>query len=355
MAIQATPAQHLKPFPNFSALDGCHCISGSLARIFHWAGHPVSEEMLLGLGAGMGFVYWRMKFGDRESVFVGGRGNMKGFYQDLAKRSGVVIREVRTASAAKAETALLRSLAEGVPVMLGGDMGMLPWFTFPRDYHFGGHTFVACGYDGEDTVLCSDIDQKGAGVKKGFLATTSLAQLRKARGSTFKPFPPKNLRLEFDFTHFRNPGEAEVVDAIRQTIDAELNPPIRNFGVSGMRHTAEELLDWPSQFSDFDLRMNLFNLYIFIESGGTGGGCFRPMFARFLRESAGITGNRALLESAEAFEQIGRKFSEVGLLFKNAAKLHDLQHRIEAAAKGFRELGDWEETACRALEKALQL
>ncbi len=49
----------LEPFPNCPALDGCHCVTNSLAKIFHHAGHPLSEEMLLGLGAGMGFIYWR--------------------------------------------------------------------------------------------------------------------------------------------------------------------------------------------------------------------------------------------------------------------------------------------------------
>lgn len=353
MATQIIPTLDLKPFSNFEALDGCHCISSSLARVFHWAGHPISEEMLLGLGAGMGFVYWRMKFETSEYVFVGGRANLKGFYQDLAKRTGVVIREKQTSSAAKAETELLRSLRDGKPVMLGGDMGILPWFKFPKEYHFGGHTFVACGYDGHDTVLCSDIDQKAAGVKKGFLAPISLGQLRKARGSTFKPFPPKNLWLEFDLSCFRKPGKEEIVAAIRQVIDAELKPSIKNFGIKGMRHTADELLKWPSQLSDFDLRVNLFNLYIFIESGGTGGGCFRPMYARFLRECAPVIGKPALKQSADDFEKIGNKFSEIGMLFKNAAKLHDLSHRIQTAAMGFREIADLEETACRDLEKAL--
>lgn len=353
MATRATPALQLKPFPNFTALDGCHCISSSLARIFHWAGVPLSEEMLLGLGAGMGFVYWRVKFGPTESVFVGGRANLRNFYQDIAKRTGVVIREKQTSSPAKAEAELLRSLKERIPVMLGGDMGMLPWFEFPKEYHFGGHTFVACGYDGDDTVLCSDIDQKGSGAKKGFLAAISLPQLRKARGSTFKPFPPKNLRLEFDFTHFRRPDTEDIVAAIREMIDAELNPPIKNFGVKGMRHAADELMKWPSQFGDLDLRMSLFNLYIFIEVGGTGGGCFRPMFARFLRESAQIVGKPALRRCADDFDEIGRKFSEIGLLFKNAMKLHDLPHRIQIASKGLREVADLEEEACRGLEETV--
>jgi hypothetical protein len=348
-----TFAPHMQPFTEFIALDGCHCITSSLARIFHWAGHPLSEEMLLGLGAGMGFVYWRMKFGNSESVFVGGRSNLKTFYQDLGKRTGVAIRELQTSSESKAETELLRSLKERKPVMLGGDMGMLPWFSFPVEYHFGGHTFIACGYDGNDTILCSDIDQKGTGLKKGFVAPISREQLRKARSSPFKPFPPKNLWLEFDFSAFRKPTSEEVVTAIRQMIDGALNPPIKNFGVRGMRHTADELLKWPTQFSDSELRSSLFNLYIFIEVGGTGGGCFRPMYARFLGECAHLTGIRALLKSAEDFEHIGHKFTEIGLLFKNAMKVKDLQPRIKTASNEFRQLAEMEEQACRHLASCL--
>lgn len=348
-----TIAPAVEPLPGFAALDGCHCVSSSLARIFHHAGYPLSEEMILGLSAGVGFVYWRMKMGGEESVFVGGRANLKSFYQDLAKRTGIGIREKQTSSTAKAEAELLRSLEAKRPMMLGGDMGMLPWFDLPDDYHFGGHTFVACGYDGHDTVLCSDIDQKASGLKKGFFAPATREQLRRARGSTFKPFPPKNLWLEFDFAGFRRPRSSDVTDAIRQMIDAELNPPIKNFGVSGMRHTADELLKWPDQFSEHQLRMQLFNLYIFIEIGGTGGGCFRPMFARFLAEGAQIAGNPALVTAAAEFMKIGAQFTKIGLLFRDAAKTKDLWTRVQSASAEFREIANNEEAACRFLEKRI--
>jgi hypothetical protein len=55
-----------------------------LAKIFHFNKHPLSEDMLLGLGAGMGFIYWKMKvpkFGDY--IFIGGRGNTKNFFKDI--------------------------------------------------------------------------------------------------------------------------------------------------------------------------------------------------------------------------------------------------------------------------------
>jgi Domain of unknown function (DUF4872)/Butirosin biosynthesis protein H, N-terminal len=342
----------LRPFPNFAALDGCHCVTSSMARIFHFAGHPLSEEMLLGLGAGMGFIYWRMKFAGTEIVFVGGRGNLKGFYQDVASRTGVVIREKQTGSAAKAESELLRMLAMKQPVMLGADMGFLPWFKLPADYHFGGHTFVACGWDGGATVLGSDIDQKASGAKKGFVAPILLDQLRKARSSPFKPFPPRNLRLEFEFSGFREPGAQDIAASIRQTVNVMLHPPIRNFGVRGIRHTADELLEWPDQFGEHDLRMNLFNLYVFIEIGGTGGGCFRPMYSRFLRQSADITRNRALAKCADEYKEIGERFTRIGIMFKSAQTMKNLQQSVRAAAAVFREIANREESACMLLEKS---
>ena len=301
----------------------------------------------------MGFGYWRMKMGEGDTVFVGGRGNPKNFFQDLGERTGVVIREMRTSSARKAESELLRALEKKKPVMLGGDMGMLPWFEFPADYHFGGHTFVACGYDGDKTVLASDIEQKASGRKNGFFAEISLEQLRKTRNSPYRPFPPKNLWLEFDFAAVRKPGAGDIAASIKQMIDAALKPPIRNLGVSGMRHAAVELPKWPDEFKESDLRTNLFMLYITIEIGGTGGGCFRPMYARFLREAAGVMRNGSLLKSAEQFAKIGDEFSRVGLMFKDAATMKDLNGAIHAASTGLQTIADQEEEACRLLEKNL--
>jgi hypothetical protein len=307
--------------------------------------------MLLGLGAGIGFVYWQMKFGGETAVFVGGRANLKNFYQDLAGRTGVRIMEMHTASAKKAEEVLLRSLANEKPVMLGADMGFLPWFDFPVDYHFGGHTFVACGFDGRETVLGSDMDAKAAGVKKGFYAPISLEQLRKARGSTFKPFPPKKLWLEFYFKRFHAPLAREIGEALAQTAEAQLHPPIKNFGVVGMRHTAAQLLKWPLLFNDFQLRMNLFNLYIFIEIGGTGGGAFRAMYARFLDEAASIARKPEWADAAQDFRESAHRLSSIGQSFKNAEKATGLEDKIQAASAEFRAIADLEERAWGQLQK----
>lgn len=340
-----TSSATIQPFPQCPALDGCHCVTNSLAKIFHHARHTLSEEMLLGLGAGIGFIYWQMNFGGETSIFIGGRGNMKNFYQDLAARTGVRIVETQTTSAKKAEESLLATLRKQQPVMLGGDMAFLPWFNFPAGYHFGGHTFVACGFDGAQTVLCSDMEPRSSGIKKGFYAPIPLQQLRQARSSTYKPFPPKNLRLEFNFSRFRMPAAEETRTAIAQAAEAHLHPPIRNMGVSGMRHAAAQLPKWPGLFNDFELRINLFNLYIFIEIGGTGGGAFRAMYARFLREASTLARLPALAEAAADFSESARLFSAIGELFKDAETADDLEDKIRTAGDSFLQLADVEEKA----------
>jgi hypothetical protein len=338
------------PFENYPAMDGYHCQTNSLAKIYYHFGHPLSEDMLFGLGAGLGFIYWQMKIGKEKYVFVGGRGNMKSFFSDLGNRTGVSIKSISTSSAKKAETMLLAKLAKKEPVMLFGDMGLLPWFELPKDYHFGGHTFTICGFDGIDTVLASDMDNKAAGLKKGFYYPITLVQLSQARNSKYKPFPPKNTFLEFEFSQFHHPEVDDITSAIKQAIEAQLNPPIKNFGVKGIRLTGKEILKWPKTFSEQELRMNLFTLYIFIEVGGTGGGCFRYMYARFLREAMNIFKSNVLEKAAAMFDESGKRFTQIGLMFKDALTLDDIESKLKNAAQIFSEIADIEEEAFTYLQ-----
>ena len=66
--------------------------------------------MLLGLGAGMGFIYWKMRMKTGYYMFIGGRGNNKEFFNDLGKRTDVQIKTISTTSARKAEAVLLKNL-----------------------------------------------------------------------------------------------------------------------------------------------------------------------------------------------------------------------------------------------------
>ena len=336
----------LHPFPNCPALDGYHCQTNSLAKIFHYHGHPLSEDMLLGLGSGMGFIFWHQK---GTYPFIGGRANLKSFFSDIGKRTSVKIEIKNTSSSQKAERRLTELLSKQKPVMMYGDMGMLPWFDLPDDYHFGGHTFVVSGFDGFQTVLASDMEQKATGLKKGIYFPVSLNELKKARNSTFKPFPPKNAWLEFDFSHFRNPDKQNIYAAIKQTAEAMLYPPISNVGIKGFYRTAREIEKWPGQFNNRQLNMFLFNIYIFIEVGGTGGGCFRYMYSRFLKEAYQITGNSSLAKASEMIDESGKLLTETGFLFKDVESSGDITGKIKLAVEKLKKGAVIEEKAYQYL------
>ena len=103
--------------------------------------------------------------------------------------------------------------------------------------------------------------------------------------------------------------------------------------MKGLQYAAKEILIWPQMFKDRELRMNLFSLYIYIEIGGTDGGCFRYMYSRFLKEAAKPLADKILEETSALFEQVGKKFTDIGLMFKNAEEMQNIDSSLEATSE----------------------
>jgi len=331
----------LQPLPGFKSLTTHHCVTGSMRHIYEFHDYPISEDLLLGLGAGVGFVYWHMK---GQPPFYGGRANTgrlgeEGLEKTAGRRTGVRVESFHTSSARKAEKALLEMLDAGEPVMIYVDMGFLPYFDLPEGYHFGGHAVVVCGYDPEiRQVLIADRDEE--------LHPVSLEDLEKARGSTFKPFPPRHKWYTFDFSDKRPPQPREIQQAIREVATGMLEPPITNLGVKGIRKAAQRTLKWPEIMDEEQLRYACFNVFVFIDAvGGTGGGIFRYMYSRFLREAAEIAGDDRLLPVADEFQRIGDKWQVVAGMFKSASQADDPAARLPAISPLLLELADLEKAA----------
>ncbi len=337
----------VKPLEGFKSLTTHHCVTGSMRHIYLYNDHDISEDMLLGLGAGVSFSYWHFK---GQTPFMGGRGGFRPPYMEevAGQRTGVVVQQHTTSSARKAERTLLEMLEAGQPVMIQCDMGFLPYFDFgDTDYHFGWHIVVVCGYDAESRqVLIADRDG---------VYPVSMDVLAKARGSKFKPFPPMHKWYTFDFSNKRQPTAEEVREAIADQTQAMLEPPISNVGVKGIRKAAESALKWPDQMDEEELRFALFNSFIFIDAtGGTGGGIFRYMFSRFLREAAEITGDVRLNESADAFQHIGDRWQEVADIFKRGWEADDPAAVLPETTAPLMEIADLEEAAWTRLRGVVQ-
>lgn len=335
----------LEPVAGFAAHTTHHCVTGSLRNIYSFHGLPLSEEMLLGLGAGLGFIYWQQK---GMLPFLGGRANFerpgeKGLEKWVGERTGVAVESHYTSSKRTAERELLALLEAGEPVMIYLDMGMLPYMELPPDYHFGGHCVVVAGYDAAAGVaLIADRD--------GVLHPVTFEQLAQARGSTFKPFPPNNAWYTFDFAQKRQPSNDELRAALRAVATFMLEPPIANIGVKGIRTAGTRMAKWPAELGEEQCRYTCFNGYVSIDAmGGTGGGIFRLMYARFLAETGALLNDPRLAELGGDVQAIGESWQEVALLLRAASEENAPPGLLPEAAARLHAIADAEARAWQQL------
>jgi Domain of unknown function (DUF4872)/Butirosin biosynthesis protein H, N-terminal len=329
----------LKPLPGFAAYPTHHCVTGSLKHIYDYHGFAVSEDLLLGLGRGLGFVYFHFKGTD---PFYGGRANLagpseEGLEKTAGRRTGVAVESHATASARTAQAALRELLEAGEPVLIYVDMGLLPYFQLPADYHFGGHVVAVAGYDpGTMRVLVADRDRE--------LHPVGWDALEQARGSRYKPFPPRHTWYTFDFAAARPPTAAEVRKSIGEVCHGMVAPPIANLGVKGIRKAIRETSKWAQVLDPDSLRRACLNVAMFIDRrGGTGGGIFRYMYGRFLAEAASITGEPRLTGMGTELAAIGDRWEESAAAFSQAAQASDPAVWLAAATKPMHDIADLEQ------------
>lgn len=289
----------------FKPFVGKHCETTALKRVLDYHGLSLSEEMLLGLGGGIGFIYWYTKM--MPSPFVGGRsGKGTDFPTNICRRIGADVTISETSSSKRGYEELKALLRTGEPAVVYGDMAYLPYFALPEMAHFGGHVFVVFGLDeARDEVYIYDRGRNPV--------TVSIADLAKARGSKFLPFPPKHRLLKISYPSKVANLEEGIKESIRECCRDMLKPPIKNIGLSGIEKWSKLVVKWPEQFKGINLLGVLMNGFIYIEIAGTGGSAFRSMYAQFLEEASSIIDQPALKEVAEIIRESAAAWSEIAL------------------------------------------
>jgi len=282
---------------------GKHCETSAIKTAFDHHGLKLSEEMLFGLGGGIGFIYWYMKM--MAAPLVGGRnGKSEDFAGGICQRLGAKFSFAETASATRGYATLKEILRGGAPAVCYGDMVYLPYAEMDEDAHFGGHVFAVYGID-EDQNRAYIWDCSPQPFSVG------LDDLARARGSKFPPFQPHHRLLQIDYPKQLPDLRVAIRDSVISMVDGMTRPPLKNFGLAGMLKWAGLLPKWPEQFPGAAIIGVLVNLFIFIEIGGTGGAAFRPMYARFLEEAAEITGDARYREAAGPVRHCAETWSQI--------------------------------------------
>ena len=304
--------------------NGKNCQTSSMVRLMNHLGHEISEPMLVGISAGMGFIYWFMK--KMPYPIVGGMNRsdcrkFPGILGKAAKRLGGDFESIITKSVKKAHFFLKETLKQNQPGLVCVDMAYLDHLLTGEDDHFGEHNFLVYGID--EPVNKAFISDRFHGTTE-----MELTQLQKARASEYPPFPAMNQMVRFAFPKTLTPLEEIIPDAIRENADALLNPPISNVGVKGIARWSSELAKYPKMFPQSrNLVHALVMHYVYIETGGSGGAIFRQIYSDFLQEAGELMDSSAMLNASEGFREIVAVWRDIanGLLPEDYPALRELR------------------------------
>jgi len=293
---------------------GFYCSSSQMSNILRYYGMEISEELCFGIGAGLGFIY-RKAF-DPPLYFVLGRSD--DLEEKISYHLGGMAIPYTTDDNQRAWKEVKKLIDCGQPVIINVDASHIHYlrerFNLFENVRYGGHRVTVIGYDDEEEVaFLSDYlwDQP---------QKVSYEELEKARSSQAGQTPPDNLFYTFLFPREFIPLKEAIINGIRLNVHNMLHPWFEILGLPGLKKFCERVTSWP-RFMRPEMAMeNAYMTYMMLGVVGTGGGNFRRLYARFLREAEAIVGDSRLNQIYKIYADLGNKWKELAFLMKESAE-----------------------------------
>ncbi len=335
---------------DFNRFGGRHTETGALRNVLEYQGivsphtrQPYTEELLFGIGGGIGFAYFLFEKNGAHPIHLGTRVHTKEterpeFFQNITGRIGVRLRVQNSSSATAADANLRRHLEQGQTPIISVDPARLPHLGLPAPV-YTYYCVVVYGMDeGSDRMLLS-------GRCKCPLSLTR-TELGAARETSWSP---KYRAMLVEGQETEPDLETAIRDGIRnccQQMNHGLG--ITNFGIRGMEKwatvltSAKEKKSWPKIFSPgptlFDA---LYSIFVQVSGrSGTGHGN-RAFYADFLDQASEILSVPGLRGAADLYRQCDQMWEAVANehlpdsapLFKEAKEL-TLRQRVLFESEG---------------------
>jgi hypothetical protein len=298
--------------PAFAHTPGVHCGSTALADALRARGLDLSEPMVFGLGAGLGFYTLVSPALSPSHLFQGRSAHLE---RTACEVLGAPVRERTEDDPARAWHEVKAALERGIAPILATDLAELPYWRSRTP--FGGHRVVLAGHDeGRGVALVADTDRPG-------LEEVALDALERARASVSPPFGrPGRPWLEVEAPPRPRPLAEAIRDALRRQARDMLLDVEGMVGIPALERFAADLPGWPRAARDEADRAWCFR-YAFqvIEKRGTGGGLFRRLYARFLAETEERVPPLAGLGLRAAMDEIAAGWASLAAAFREAADL----------------------------------
>jgi hypothetical protein len=276
--------------PSYPHRQAVHCGSGTLLAALAHRGLSLSEAMVFGLGAVLGFALHEGEPPQQASRFFVGRS--PSFEQDLCAAVGAELVNELYDKPVAAWARCCELVAQGKPALVYTDLFELPYMGARN--HWYGHLVAVIGHEGDEAILSDNERHEPVRI--------AIAALLRALGGP-APLPVDGISVlslgELDPGAPKRTRNAVLLQALRLTEEAAPRT-----GVPGLRTLAEELTSWQEQ-PDAERCFRLAAQVI--EQRGTGGGLFRRLYAQFLEEADLVELSRLCNRSADAFTALAQR------------------------------------------------
>ena len=262
-----------------------------------------TEEMLFGLGGGIGCAYLLFDMHGGHPVYIGSRihakeGDTPYFTLQMTEGWGATADVRHSSSPSAATKSLVKILNDGFTPIVWVEVTKLP-YMFLSGNPLAYHQVVVYGMEGDD-VLVGDLGDS--------VIRMSMEELTEARNSNYAP----KFRTVVISEATAKPQLRETLsDRIRVTCSQMLEGlGIANFGLTALNKWAQMLTNtknkkgWPNCFPGGPpLHGAMSTVFAQIELRGYGGSAFRGLYADFLDQAAGVLKKSALKKVAEQFRE----------------------------------------------------
>lgn len=296
---------------------GVHCATAAMRNIVrHSTGTSVSEAAVFGISSGLNFMYRR--FPGARLICTNGRGT--DLELNFADALGIELETSVSLDDDVAWELLKAQLLDGQVVMLDVAANALPYFVGgvsvdADEALFGGHRLLVSTFEAKSgTVMVHDYAWEAP-------QQLSLDALRHARNPVNCAMsPPQNRSYLFHFAGER----PDLALAMRAGL-LRAAPLMRNSikgasGLPALDRFCRQVLRWPVVLSEADAYLNTRVTGYMLDKGGTGGGAFRNLYSRFLRECCETLDAPELLIPAQVYRELSLLWVEVANLLLEASK-----------------------------------
>jgi len=317
-----------------------HCGSGALRDLleFHglsWGDEPLSEGLVFGLGAGLGFAYVELPGMDPPLYLVGRTGGLE---RDICANLGIDLDLRQTDDPVEGWAVLRAALDAGRPTMVWADIRHLEYLRVRLQMTM--HDIVITGYDeGEGVAFVADNDRDE-------IQRCSLEALARARHSEGFPRPNRHGTWLMEFPrrlpHPKETVRRAVVAAVANmhTGGESLQAAPDALGLAGAASLAAGFDGWPERFGD-DLDAAMRGLRVFVVKAGTGGALFRSLHARFLHDAGDLLDDAGLTEAGRVYDELAEAWAAAAEAPSHAEARPHVVRAAELEAAGVAAMERW--------------